>query len=207
MEGFAMGYYRLCTWIMRIAYVNLLWIGFSMLGLGIVGFFPATVAMFVVVRKLMTSDKDVPIFKTFWNAFKTDFVKSNLLGYGIALVGVILYIDLRYVQAQSGLLFTILNLIILVLIFIYLIALLYIFPIYVHFQLSVKDYVKWSVVIGLVHPIMTVVMAIGVVAAYYITFMLVPGLMLFFGGSTIAFIMTWVASQMFGKFELQENYN
>ncbi len=78
MENLAMGYYRICTWIMRMAYVNLLWVAFSLLGLGIFGFFPATAAMFVVIRKWLSSEQDIPVFKTFWNAFKTEFIKINI---------------------------------------------------------------------------------------------------------------------------------
>lgn len=45
-----MGCYQVFTWIARLAYLNLLWIGFSVLGLGIFVFL-ATVSMFAITRK------------------------------------------------------------------------------------------------------------------------------------------------------------
>lgn len=207
MEKLAMGYYQICIWIMRMAYINLLWIAFSLLGLGVFGFFPSTVAMFVVIRKWVTGEKDIPIFQTFWDAFKKDFIKTNVLGYILFFVGFILYIDLKFVQGQSSVFFTILKFGLLILFFIYFIILLYIFPIFVHFQLTFKQYIKWSIVIGIVHPILTLLMVAGVLVAYYVTFSMVPGLMIFFGGSTIAFVIMWGAFQTFSKFEFQENYN
>lgn len=43
--------YRYMDWGMRLAYINILWLGGIILGLGVVGFFPATVAMLSVIRK------------------------------------------------------------------------------------------------------------------------------------------------------------
>ncbi|MDY0409153.1 hypothetical protein [Paracerasibacillus soli] len=39
MNGFVAGYYRVSVWVTRFAYLNLLWIGFSALGLLFVTFF------------------------------------------------------------------------------------------------------------------------------------------------------------------------
>ena len=38
-------------WVIRLVYLNILWIGVSLLGLGILGIFPATSALFPVLRK------------------------------------------------------------------------------------------------------------------------------------------------------------
>lgn len=207
MENLAKGYYEICRWIARMALVNLLWVGFSLLGLGVLGFFPATTAMFGVVRKWVSGESEFSVFREFWDLFKVDFIRVNILGYILFGIGLILYVDLKYVQAQPGIFFTILNVLILILLFVFLIALLYIFPVYVHFKLNVKQYIKWSIVIALVHPVITVVIAIGATIAYYVTFIAVPGLMIFFGGSTIAFVVMWGASQTFSKFEFRKNYN
>src|SRR5690625_6342583 len=57
------GFYTLANWIMRLAYVNILWIAFSLVGIIILGFFPATIGMFTVIRKWIQGDGDIPIFK------------------------------------------------------------------------------------------------------------------------------------------------
>lgn len=70
MNGFIDGYYRFAVWITRFAYLNLLWIAFSLVGLGVVGFFPATAAMFAVVRKWVHGEKDIPVFQVFGKTIK-----------------------------------------------------------------------------------------------------------------------------------------
>nr|WP_052044317.1 DUF624 domain-containing protein [Alkalihalobacillus alcalophilus] len=65
--------YTISDWIMRLAYINLLWLLFMIIGLFIVGFMPATVAMFTVIRMLLMKEESVPIFKTFLT-----FLKRNL---------------------------------------------------------------------------------------------------------------------------------
>lgn len=62
--------YSLSNWIVKICYVNLLWGIFMLVGLIVFGFFPATVALFTVCRKWVLGDRDVPIFSTFWSAYK-----------------------------------------------------------------------------------------------------------------------------------------
>src|SRR5699024_12166732 len=78
MDDLVGGYYRLCVWVTRFAYVNVLWILFTFLGLVFLGAMPSTVAMFAVIRKWVTGDKEVPIFKTFLESYRTEFVKANI---------------------------------------------------------------------------------------------------------------------------------
>src|SRR5690625_1946818 len=92
------GFYTLANWIMRLAYVNILWIAFSLVGIIILGFFPATIGMFTVIRKWIQGDGDIPIFTTFWATYKKEFLKSNLLGLFLSLIGYILYIDFIFLR-------------------------------------------------------------------------------------------------------------
>src|SRR5690625_7635570 len=87
MEGFALKYYRFTVWVVRLVYVNLLWILFTVIGLGVLGIMPATAAMFAVVRKWLRGEDDFPIFTTYKDAYKEEFLKANLLGYILAIIG------------------------------------------------------------------------------------------------------------------------
>ncbi|WP_396954475.1 DUF624 domain-containing protein, partial [Niallia sp.] len=51
MDGLFSRVYHWSNAIAKLMYVNALWMGCTFLGLGIFGFFPATAAMFSVVRK------------------------------------------------------------------------------------------------------------------------------------------------------------
>src|SRR5690625_7732837 len=84
--------FRLCEIVMRLAYVNLLWILFTVLGLGLFGIFPATVALFVVTRKWVMGDHDIPIFSRFWHNYRKEIFLSTLLGFFLFLIGFVIFV-------------------------------------------------------------------------------------------------------------------
>ena len=204
MSGFVAGYYRVAVWITRFAYLNLLWVLFSVVGLLFFGVLPATTAMFAVVRKWIDGDTDIPVFETFWNAYRKEFVKINLLGYGVLLVGYLLTIEFQILRSQEHIAYLIASFGVIGLFIIYFIILLYLFPIFVHFDLKPFEYIKWAFVIGIGHPLLTVFLIGVMIAIVYLTFVTIPALLFFFGGSISAYILMWGASQTFSKYERVE---
>lgn len=201
MKGFVNGYYAFAVWITRLAYVNLLWVMFTVGGLIIFGLFPATVGMFAVTRKWVLGEKDIPIFKTFWNTYRKEFIKANVIGVILFLIGYVLSIQFQILRSMDGAGYFIASYVILALYFIMFIVVLYMFPIFVHFQLKIGDYFKWSLIIGIIHPVLTVFLMVVVVFLNYLVFIFIPGLLFFFSGSVTALILIWGVSQTFSRFE------
>ena len=85
-------------WVIRLVYLNFLWIGFSLLGLGILGIFPATSALVSVLRKYFIKNERVKISSEFYRYYKKDFWKSNGLGYFFLIVAIVLWADYLYVK-------------------------------------------------------------------------------------------------------------
>lgn len=204
MSGFVAGYYRFAVWITRFAYLNILWVAFTLVGLFFFGLLPATAAMFAVVRKWINGESDIPIFDTFWTSYKKEFVKINLLGYAVLLVGYLLTVEYQILRTQEHVAYLIASFGVVGLFIIYFIILLYLFPIFVHFDLRPFEYIKWAFVIGIGHPLLTVFLLGVLIAIFYFIFMTIPGLLFFFGGSVSAYILMWGASQTFGKYEKAE---
>lgn len=201
MKGFVKGYYLFSVWAMRLAYVNILWVVFTIAGLGFIGLMPATAGMFAVVRKWVSGEDEIKIFPTFWNSYRKEFLKSNILGYILIIISYILYIEFQILRAQDSMVYFIASYGVIALFLIMLIILLYIFPVFVHFNLSAIQNIKWAFIIGIIHPILTITFVIGIGFVYYITFINIPALLFFFGGSATAFILTWGASKTFSKYE------
>jgi uncharacterized membrane protein YesL len=88
--------------VTKLAYVNGLWMLFSLVGFIVVGFFPATVAMMTICRMWLNGESEIPIFKTFVKTYKSALISSNLLGWILAGVGVLLYINFLVLQANTG---------------------------------------------------------------------------------------------------------
>lgn len=201
MKGFVGGYYSFAVWITRFAYLNILWILFTVLGLVFLGAFPATTAMFSVTRKWVLGEKDVPIFETFWETYKQEFGRSNLIGYIVFIAFYLLTIEFQILRSVEGVSYFVASYAVLALLLIVGIMVIYLFPIFVHFELKFWDYFKWPLVIGILHPILTVFLMVVVGALNLLTFIYLPGLIFFFNVSLTAYIITWGVAKTFDKYE------
>lgn len=83
--------------ILRVAYLNLLWIGFSLLGLGLFGAGPATYAMMKYYDRWLRCQEELPVGRTFWKFYKERFKQSVLVSWIILGVLSILIINIFHV--------------------------------------------------------------------------------------------------------------
>ncbi|WHX26132.1 YesL family protein [Virgibacillus halodenitrificans] len=201
MDRLAMGFYHISEWIVRIAYINFLWIGFTVAGLGVFGIMPATVAMFAVIRKWRNETNDISVFPIFWKIYKKEFFKAN--GFGIVFFGIgyLLTMEYQILRSMEQVSYFIASFAVLGLFLILAITLIYFFPVFVHFNLKNMQYMKWPFIIGIIHPILTVFLMVGVAFLNYAAFMFIPGVLFFFGGSVSAYIIWWGVSLTFSKYE------
>lgn len=185
--------------MLKLAYMNMIWILFTLVGLVMFGFFPATVSMFTVVRKWLKREEPLPIFHTFWHTYKKEFLKTNGFGLIFMVIGYVLYYDFTFIGLNSGQ-FTFL-VPVLVLIFIaYVITLLFFFPVYVHFDLTFIKTLKQTLLIALTSPIegIQILLACGLL---YGAVNLLPGIVPFFTGSVLSMIVMWISLKAFEKIE------
>ncbi|MGV2442234.1 YesL family protein, partial [Bacillus atrophaeus] len=169
---------RFCEWIMRFAYTNLLWLVFTLLGLGVFGVMPATAALFAVMRKWIQGQDNVPVLKTFWREYKAEFFRSNLIGAVLAIIGLIIYIDLAFIY-PSHFLLHVLRFAIMIFGFLFVSMLFYVFPLLVHFDWKKRLYVKFSLLLSVAYLQYTLVMLALTVALLFLLAYL-PGIVPFF---------------------------
>lgn len=197
-SGFMESLNKLLEWISRLAFLNLLWISFSLLGLILFGFFPATVAMFAVVRKWMLGNDEMSIFKTFWTAYKREFLKSNILGVIIVAIGLILYIDFQFVLHSSNSFVSILYVPFFIITLIAISMLFYIIPIFVHYDMKISQVIKNSFFVMIMNPLSTFYMLIG---SFGICFVLsyAPPICILYSGNLLALFIMKPATNAFEK--------
>lgn len=199
--------YKISEWIMRFAFVNLLWIAFSFLGLIIVGFFPATTAMFTVVRKWIMGQIDIPIFQTFWTTYKSEWMKSNLLGGLLLGIGSFIYFEFTIINSSEHTILQLSKYPLLLSVIIFCFLLLYAFPTYVHFHVNLFQVIKNSISLMLVNPYYNIVMILALFVIYLIANIL-PPLLIFFGGSASAYVIMWCCYQcLINIHRKKEKYN
>ncbi|GLO66751.1 MULTISPECIES: YesL family protein [Oceanobacillus] len=194
-------FYWLCLWIMRMAYLNILWGLFTLLGLIVIGFTPATVAMFRVIRKWLKKETEIPIFETFWSTYKEEFLKSNIFTIIIVTIGLILLVDLSFLGSiTEHPIYPLLLSGLFLCGFIYLVLILYIFPLYVNYNLSRWLYIKYAILIGLTNLHYTITMMIVISGLYYL-FMRIPGLIPFFSISTTGLVIMGISYLSFNNLD------
>ncbi|KGA96002.1 hypothetical protein AJ85_02360 [Alkalihalobacillus alcalophilus ATCC 27647 = CGMCC 1.3604] len=195
-------YMRLGNWSFNLVLLNILWFLFSALGLFIFGLFPATAAMFAVLRHMMTEDEDVSVTKLFCQKYKQEFWKANLLGYLILLGSLLLFLNLRALQQfEQGFFRTAFASVTVLLSFLFLLMALYIYPIFVHFKLDFWQYPKYAFIMVIAKPLQTIIMVVGVVTIsfFYLKF---PVFMVIFGISLFSFVLMKVALMSLPREEL-----
>jgi uncharacterized membrane protein YesL/GNAT superfamily N-acetyltransferase len=75
--------------IYKLVIINFLSIVSTVLGIVIFGFFPSLMTAYILIRRVIEKD-DFPIFKTYKETFKQEFIKANKVGYVFAFVWLIL---------------------------------------------------------------------------------------------------------------------
>ncbi|MEG7381298.1 YesL family protein [Bacillus subtilis] len=194
---------RFCEWIMRFAYTNLLWLFFTLIGLGLFGIMPATAALFAVMRKWVQGQDNIPVLKTFWREYKAEFLRSNLIGAVLVIIGLIIYIDLAFIY-PSHFLLHVLRFAIMIFGFLFVSMLFYVFPLLVHFEWKKRLYVKFSLLLSVAYLQYTLVMLALTVALFFLLAYL-PGIVPFFSVSLISYCHMRIVYAVLLKVERQED--
>ncbi|MEM1505757.1 YesL family protein [Domibacillus sp. 8LH] len=192
--------YIAVEWIAKFAYINLLWISFSLIGLVILGFFPATISMFTVIRKWLMGDTGIPIFRTFWTTYKSEFIRSNGLGLLIVVVAGLIVLDLVFMKNLGNSFISVIQIPLYIIMFVTVMTMFYLFPVYVHYELKLAQMIKNAFLMMLINPLENLTMIAGIVAVFFVV-KFIPGLGFFFGGSLTAAIIMATCYPVFEKME------
>jgi len=179
--------FTVCEWITKLAYLNILWMVYIAAGLFIFGFMPASAALFVVIRKVLKKESDIPIWRTFHTAYKQEFIKSNIAGLFLLLIGIIIILDYWLLQYAMGVMRGIMAGLLLLLSVFYITVLVFFFPVYVHYDLKLRDYFKYALLLGISHlHVAAVIFILTALTVFLLLYM--PGLIPFFGGISLAYL-------------------
>jgi len=183
------------NWIARLAYLNLLWMFFIVLGGIVFGFIPSTVAMFSIIRKWLDHE-DVPVIHHYFKIYKKEFIKSNFLGMILGLVGIFIYVDSQLILSFNGFIKIILLGSFMTVTILYLLVLFYIFPLFVHYKNGVLQYIKIALLIGISYPIKSLLMGISILSMLFICFVF-PAISFLFLGSGLGLIIMYFSNHLF----------
>lgn len=179
------------SFIINLFKLNLLWMGFTILGLGVAGFFPATLAALKVTRKwLLTKDNSITT-KEFITYMKVELISGNIIGYLLTIVGIVLYVNYQLLAQMSGNFSIIIPIAFYLILFLYTTTVLWVFPLYIHRENKVFKTIKNALIIGILKlPITFALMSLIFILFYFSLAM--PTMLIFFTFSILFTVwMQW----------------
>jgi uncharacterized membrane protein YesL len=197
---FLEGLWTVFNWVVRLAYINVLWILFSIAGCIFLGIGPATVSVFFVIRKLLEDEYEFSIWKYFIETYKKEFWPANKLILVVFSICCIIYVDFIFLQMLPSSFFidkvVFTGMIILSLLVI--IWFSYLFAVYVHFELIFISNFKYAVMIAGIHPLQSILMLFGLFA-FTILLFIIPAMSIFYVISVPILIIQLCTKQAFKK--------
>lgn len=187
---------RLYHWMDVLAnyfFLNLLWL---IACLPLITLFPATAALFAVVRD-WSRGKEAGFFMPFLRYMRENFAQGLIVGLTWAAVAVILVVDFLVVREIESWLQTPLLVLFSAMALAYLGTAVYLFPVMVHYRISWLQIIKNSFLIALSSPIETVLcLAIIVLGSLMIIYFPVSFLIM---GSFTAYLIYRLTDRAFQK--------
>ena len=189
---------HILTIILNLVYVNFLWIIFTILGLGIFGIGPSTYALVSICRQWVRG-QSLPVFKTYWKYYKESFRESVIISWIYLIGGIVLIVDLMHVANWY------VRVALFVISFIYLLSLVYIFPIMAHYNWKgIRIKIKMSLIFGFSCLQYSLVLFLVTGGIYWAATNFFPGVLTFLGISFLFYLITWTANQVFTRMETMD---
>ncbi|ADU28771.1 YesL family protein [Evansella cellulosilytica] len=208
-RGFVGGVYALFEWIMRFSVINLLWLLFNLPILFFIVnlifaqtiadfilllipiiilipilFFPATTAMFASARSWIVDSEDLPLIRTYWRFYKSNYKKSCLGGIMLTILWVICVVDVYYfAQYNMPLMYVFIAMGLIL--FVYTINF---FSLLSHYEMKLFALLKNTLLVTVASPLLFLTVVLSSALILYMSFEVFPFLIPFFTGAIIAFL-------------------
>lgn len=198
--------YRVIDVIVKMAFLQLLWAGFTLAGGIIFGVFPATVALYDVIRRWESDENGgESTFQMFLSAYRKGFWKNNLLGSAVLAAGAFLTVDLWLASSIDHAAGFVLTFLFSVLLGFYILVLLFLFPVKAYFDESFFNYLKYALLIGMSSIPYAFFIAAAWIAVLSFFIFVLPAAAVFFAVSVLAVINVKVAAKAIRRIELKQH--
>ena len=161
--------------------LNILWIVCS---IPIVTFGASTTAMYYCTLKIARDRDSGGIFSMFFHSFKDNILQSTIIWVIMAIIGGILFFDIRFFSVYAPINNTVIKMIVFTitcfLIMLWMFIFLYVFPIQAKFINPIKQTFKLALFMSVKHLVRTVIMLAGsimILVAVYFLIIKMPGVM------------------------------
>lgn len=191
---------KFLEWVMTLAYLNILWLGFTLVGFVFFGFGPATIAVYKLIRKKLRQGDLSYIFKQFRTIFKEEFKQGGIYTAMTFAAAAFLYVDFRLVAAlpQSNVIQLLVIPALIILTALVIVLATFTIGSYVEYDGTVTEALKKGFWVMLISPVSFLV----ILHAFLLQFLIIsyiPAIILFFSLTLYAFITEWIMNKAFKR--------
>lgn len=190
----------------RVGDILLLNIVFVVTSIPVITIGTALSALYTVAMKLVRGE-DPAIIKEYLKAYKRNFKPATICWLIMAVIGVLLFVDFRLVAVFSGTSYTVMRLLLAMILGIWLLTFLYLFPYIARFDNTIFNSMKNALFLSVAH-IPSTLMMLGVAIGLLIitlftskTFVIGTILWTFFGFAILAYVQSFLLCRIFTKYE------
>ena len=180
-------FFRILDIFAHFVLLNTLWL---IACIPIITIFPATTALYSVVRKWVTEGADAGSVKLFYFSFKENFKKSFMIGFLWLIAGLILFVDM-FILFQiefTGKYFVFVMLSFSTILYVF--TSVYVFFVMVQYELSIKNIIKNALILSVSRLFHTLLFLVIIVAAIILTYYFKMFFIIF--GSMLAFVLYFI---------------
>ena len=190
----------------RVGDILLLNIVFVVTSIPVITIGTALSALYTVAMKLVRGE-DPAIIKEYLKAYKRNFKPATICWLIMAVIGVMLFVDFRLVAVFSGTAYTVMRLLLAMILGIWLLTFLYLFPYIARFENTILNSMKNALFLSVAH-IPSTLMMLGVAIGLLIitlftskTFVIGTILWTFFGFAILSYVQSFLLCRIFTKYE------
>lgn len=188
------------TEVLEFMVLNVMWILCTLLGGIVFGWAPSTVAILTIMRDKIRKSERAGVIKTFWKIYCKEFKAANKLGILLTIVFIIAFINKQNFDAQPEAIFGGLSIISLIVMLAVILVSVFVFPLYVHYDIEGKKYLPTALTMMVFRPFVTICQILWAWMIYSIS-MLIPGLIPVLAIAVYAYGVMAISYQFFMRNE------
>lgn len=166
-----------------IVYLSLVWLLFC---IPIITIGASTTALYYTSVKVLRKERGY-IFHEFWHAFRLNFGSATVIWIIEAVIGILFVGNMRFALAQQGRMGQIMPVVYMVMIIIFIMIAVYLFPVLSRFSIKFFQLIKTSFFMSIKHLPRTILMAFVVIVSILSVYLIFP----------LVFIMPAAGSMIF----------
>lgn len=199
------GLQGLFNWIAKLAYINVLWILFSLMGLVVCGVGPATISVFTVIRRMLRDGDGFSIWRLFLQTYREEFWSANKLMLVIVPVFIFIYFDFIIIQSLPYSVIIDYFVFPALIVFTLLVVIItsYLLSVSVHYKLTLRVNIKHACLIAGLYPLTAVLIISGLFIFTIIVF-IVPAIIPLYMISVPALIIQACTMRSFRKLSARQ---